>query len=117
MKGIPYDQRAIRTIAKIGGLVDKTMAIYEGTRFNRDYVRVKIACRNVELVPPSAECTLDMFLYDFFFEREVPQMERQDNLKTRIPTETPRPQPSPKKQKTDPAGGRKNMKLPKTQTK
>jgi len=58
-------------LQKIGGLVGKTMAIDEGTRFNRDYVRVKIACRNVELVPPSAECTLGMYLYDFFFEREM----------------------------------------------
>ncbi|KAG2582645.1 hypothetical protein PVAP13_6KG185730, partial [Panicum virgatum] len=90
-----YNRHGSGTIAKIGGLVDKTMAIYEGTRFNRDYVRVKIACRNVELVPPSAECTLGMFLYDFFFERE----------------------PGPKKQKTDPAGGQKEYETPKNTNK
>jgi len=44
VKGIPLDQRGMRTIAKIGGLVGKTMVIDESTRFNREFVRVKIAC-------------------------------------------------------------------------
>ena len=39
-------------IMKYQQLVGKTMAIDEKTRFNREYVRVKIACRNVELAPP-----------------------------------------------------------------
>jgi len=34
VKGIPYDQRNIRTIAKIGGLVGKTLIVDEKTRFN-----------------------------------------------------------------------------------
>ena len=71
VKGIPLDQRGLRTIAKIGGLVGKTMVIDESTRFNREFVRVKIACRNVDLVPASAECALGLFLYDFFFEKET----------------------------------------------
>ena len=57
VRGIPVDQRGLRTIAKIGGLVGKTMAIDEGTRFSKDFVRVKIACRNIDLVPSSAEST------------------------------------------------------------
>lgn len=71
VKGIPSDQRAIKTIAKVGGLVGKTVAIDEKSRFRSDYVRVKIACRDASLVPSSAEGTLGMMIYDFFFEREV----------------------------------------------
>jgi hypothetical protein len=33
VSGIPVDQRGLRTIAKVGGLVGKIMAIDENTRF------------------------------------------------------------------------------------
>lgn len=105
VRGIPVDQRGLRTIAKIGGLVGKTMAIDEGTRFSKDFVRVKIACRNIDLVPSSAESTLGLFLYDFFFERELSQEERMDKLNTKISVEEQDPQPSPKKPRTEPFGG------------
>ena len=44
VKDIPRDQRSIRTIAKVGGLVGKVMEIDEKTRFRADFVRVKITC-------------------------------------------------------------------------
>jgi hypothetical protein len=44
---IPDDQRAIVTLAKVGGLVGKVMEIDETTRYRVDYVRLKIACRDV----------------------------------------------------------------------
>ena len=47
VSGIPIDQRGLRTIAKIGGLVGKTISIDEQTRFRHNYVRVKIACRDI----------------------------------------------------------------------
>lgn len=68
---IPGDQRSIRTIAKIGGLVGKVMEIDEKTRFRADYVRVKIACRNLQKVPATAEGTMGLCIHDFGFEREV----------------------------------------------
>lgn len=67
MKGIPIDQRSIKTIAKVGGLVGKTISIDEKTRHKNDYVRVKIACRDVTLVPASTESSLGLMIYDFFF--------------------------------------------------
>jgi hypothetical protein len=70
VRGIPPDQRSLRTIAKVGGLVGKTMAVDENSRFNTEYVRMKIACREVEAIPESAEGCLGMHIYDFFFERE-----------------------------------------------
>ncbi|CAN6296870.1 unnamed protein product [Urochloa humidicola] len=72
VKGIPPDQRGTRTIAKVGGLVGKTVAIDESTRFKPEFVRIKIACRDIYSVPDSAESTLGMYLYDFFFELEEP---------------------------------------------
>jgi len=104
VSGIPVDQRGFRTIVKIGGLVGKTMAIDESTRFNKKYVRVKIACRNVDMVLASTENTLELFIYDFFFERELSQDERVDHPKTKIPSETHDLQPSPKKPRTDHTG-------------
>ena len=77
----------------------KAMVIDEGTRFNNDFVMVKIACRNVNLVPPSVESTLGLFLYDFYFEREEPNEEDHDPLAAKITTNANGHQPSPMKQK------------------
>lgn len=66
MRGIPSDQRSIKTIAKVGGLVGKTIEIDETTRNRNDFVRIKLACRDVSQVPNSAENTLGMLIYDFF---------------------------------------------------
>jgi hypothetical protein len=70
VKGIPVDQRGIRTIAKVGGLVRKTVEIDENTRYNPDFVRVKISCRDVMEVPESHEGNLGLYIYDFLYERE-----------------------------------------------
>jgi hypothetical protein len=51
VSNIPDDQRSIRTLAKIGGLVGKVLEIDEVTRFRYDYVRMRIACRDVSRVP------------------------------------------------------------------
>ncbi|KAJ1283270.1 hypothetical protein BS78_03G115800 [Paspalum vaginatum] len=71
VSGIPPDQRSLRTIAKVGGLVGKTLEIDEKSRYRNDYVRVRIACRDVTQVPAVAESSLGLFIYDFFFEREM----------------------------------------------
>jgi hypothetical protein len=70
---IPGDQRSIRTIAKVGGLVGKVIEIDERSRFRADYIRVKIACRDLQKVPNIAEGTLGLCIHDFGFEREVPE--------------------------------------------
>jgi hypothetical protein len=51
--------------------VGKVLEIDEKTRFRHDYVRVRIACRDITEVPRTAESTLGLFLHDFTFEREV----------------------------------------------
>ena len=84
----------------------KTLLIDESTRFNRDFVRLKIACRDVNLVPPSAKCSLGMLLYDFYFEKDEPVEDNQDMLKTKIQVDSADGrQPSVKKMKTSQTSG------------
>lgn len=59
VKEIPSDQRSIRTLAKVGGLVGKVMEIDEETRFRLDFVRMKIACRDVSKVPDLLKAPLE----------------------------------------------------------
>lgn len=47
------------------------MEIDEKTRYGLDFVRMKIACRDVAKVPRTAEGTLGLYVKDFIFEREV----------------------------------------------
>lgn len=70
---IPDDQRSILTIGKVTGLVGKVAELDERTRFRVDYVRMKIACRDVTKVPKSAEAVLGNAVYVFGFEREIPE--------------------------------------------
>lgn len=51
------------------------MEIDEKTRFREDYVRIKIACRDVMKVPKTVEGTLGLCIHDFIFEREVQEEE------------------------------------------
>ncbi|CAN6361149.1 unnamed protein product [Urochloa humidicola] len=103
VKGIPGDQRNIRTIAKVGGLVGKTVAIDEATRYKPEYVRMKIVCRDVKAVPPCAECALGLDIYDFHFELEESEKNGNDKLKEPVRVEDHDAQPSPKKPRTETA--------------
>lgn len=98
VKKIPADQRSMRTIAQVVGLVGKAMEVDEGTRFRYDYVRVKIACRDVAKVPKSAEAYMGIYLMEFKYEREVPDEDVGKTVKTRIVIRS-EDQPSAKKSK------------------
>lgn len=100
VRGIPIDQRSIKTIVKVGGLVGKTVSIDEKTRHKSDYIRVKIACRDIMQVPASAESALGLMLYDFFFEREVTQETQPGENRTGVRINS-NEQPTPKKMRTD----------------
>lgn len=101
MKGIPSEQRSMRTIAKVGGLVGKVMEIDESTRFNKEYVRVRIACCDVSKVPKTAESTLKLFLHDFHFEREFLNEGGERTLSSGIKVVDKDHQPMPKRHKSD----------------
>jgi hypothetical protein len=100
VRGIPIDQRGVRTIAKVGGLVAKSVEIDENTRYNPEFVRIKIACRDLMEIPESAEGNLGMYIYDFYFEREEPNPLHKEKQKESFRVSDPGCQPSPKKMKT-----------------
>lgn len=97
VKGIPIDQRAVKTIAKIGVLVGKVLAIDERCRSRSNFVRIKLACRDVSRVPAVAESTLGLRIYDFSFEREVEESSSNDTLRAGEKIGDPSNQSSSKK--------------------
>jgi hypothetical protein len=65
ISGIPMEQRSPVTIAKVGGLVGKVVEIDERTGLRNEYVRARIACRDVTAIPRAVKSSLGLFLYDF----------------------------------------------------
>ena len=109
VSGIPADQRSIKTLAKIGGLVGKVLEIDEGSRYRYDYVRLKIACRDVTRVPKTAESFLGMYLIDFGFEREVTMESGPKMLKSGITVGDPESQPPAKRTKSGMDAGKSQL--------
>lgn len=103
---ITTDQRSIRTVAKVGDLVGKVLEIDEKTRFRHDYVRVRIACRDITKVSRSAESTLGIYLHDFIYEREVEVEGTDQNLNSGIMISDREQPPSAKKFKADDKNGK-----------
>lgn len=108
VKGIPYDKRSVKTLAYVGSLVGVTVEVDDRSLSRIDYVRMKIACRDVSKAPPVAEGAIIPYLYDFSFEREVviPAQTPSDSVK--IPASS-NPQPSPKKPRLELGGTGKNI--------
>jgi hypothetical protein len=77
------------------------LEVDEGTMYRYDYVRLRIACRDVSRVPKTAEGTLGLYIINFVFERAVPEEKSKRTLKSgiRITEDAP---PPPKKTKADP---------------
>lgn len=71
VKGVPYDKRNPKTVAYVGSLFGATVEVDDKSLTRTDYVRIKIACRDITKVPPTAEGAIILYLYDFAFEREV----------------------------------------------
>jgi hypothetical protein len=71
VRGIPYDKRSVLTLAYVGSLVGATSEVDKTTLSRSDYVRIKIIARDVSKVPASAEGSIGLYLYAFFYEREV----------------------------------------------
>lgn len=95
---IPTDQRSVK---KVGGLIRKVMEIDEATRFRYDYVRMRIAYRDITKVLRTAQSTSGMFIHEFTFEREVVVEENQRTLRSAVKVGEKDHQPSTKKFKAD----------------
>lgn len=99
--GIPLDQRSVRTIAKVGGLVGKVLEIDETTRFRHDYARTRIARMDVTKVPRTARSTLGLFIHEFVYEREVEVDQNEKILKSGIRVGDKDHQSSPKRNRDE----------------
>jgi hypothetical protein len=71
VKGIPYDKGSMPTLGYVGSLVGATGEVDKSTLHMADYVRIKIAAREIAKVPEVVEGAILSYLYDFCFEREV----------------------------------------------
>ena len=91
----------------MGGLVGKVLEIDEKTRIRPEYVRMKIACRDITKVPRKAEGTLGLVIHDFIFEREVQQSESGRILSSGIRVGESDTQPPSKKQKAESSNAKK----------
>ncbi|TVU24463.1 hypothetical protein EJB05_26904, partial [Eragrostis curvula] len=101
VRGIPYDKRTEETLAYVGSLVGAIVDIDERSLYKQDYVRIKIACKDVTKVPPSTEGAIIPHMYDFFFEREVTMPSKPREIDIKISTSAQGEQPTPKKKKTN----------------
>jgi hypothetical protein len=100
VRGIPYDKRSKETYAFVGSLVAATMEV-DMTTLNRvDYVKMKIATKDISKVPGVVEGAIIPYLYDFYYEREVEMGATEPGIVTVVYEDKKGDQPTPKKAKT-----------------
>lgn len=63
VKGIPNDKRSEETLAYVGSLVGVTVEIDDKSLHKQDYVRMRIACREVTEIPKSTEGVIIPYIY------------------------------------------------------
>ena len=71
IRGIPLKYREKCTICYVAGLAGKPLALDKNSMRNFSYVRVKLGCKDVTLVPNVREAELEYKFYDFQFSREL----------------------------------------------
>jgi hypothetical protein len=75
VRGVPYNKRSAKTLAYVDSLVGVATEVDKSTLNKVDFVRLKIAARDVSRVP-----AILSYFYDFFFEREVMLEEKNDSI-------------------------------------
>ncbi|KAM0921783.1 hypothetical protein ACQ4PT_006703 [Festuca glaucescens] len=68
ISNIPLDKRCEANAFYVGGLVGISLELDASTLHKPEYVKVLIGCRDVELIPSSAEGCLGDNFYDSFYE-------------------------------------------------
>lgn len=87
----------------MASLVGLPIEVDKANLMRWDFLRVKIGYRDITKVPSTFEGVIDLHLYDFTFQREVPTEGISNSLGTKwVRTEKPNGgNPSPKKHKKD----------------
>jgi hypothetical protein len=68
ISNIPLDKRVEENVFYAGSLVGVSLDLDSSTLHKPEYVRVLVGCRDVDLIPDSAEGCLGDNFYDFFYE-------------------------------------------------
>jgi hypothetical protein len=63
--------REVTRLAYDGSLVGATMEVDFNTLHRSDYVRIKIATKEITKIPDVVEGAIIYFMYDFYYERKV----------------------------------------------
>jgi hypothetical protein len=71
IRGIPFNKRSEETDGYAGSLVGATTVVDKTTLSRTDYVRVKVAAKDITKIPAEAEGAILPYLYGFHYEREV----------------------------------------------
>jgi hypothetical protein len=74
-----------------------------------DYVRIKIASRDVGTIPRVAEGAILPYLYDFQFEREVEMLRTESGIPLKVSAAKDSVLPTPKKDKSGDQGFSQNQ--------
>lgn len=96
ISNIPADKRCEATAAYAGSLVGVSLEIDSATLFKPEFCRVLIGCRDVNLIPESAEGVLGDYFYDFFYEVDSVVVGGQPRDRSAISVDS-RQAPSPKR--------------------
>ncbi|KAM0822800.1 hypothetical protein ACQ4PT_071276 [Festuca glaucescens] len=68
ISNIPLDKRCETNVFYAGGLVGVSLDLDTSTLHKPEYVKVLIGCRDIEMIPLSAEGCLGDNFYDFYYE-------------------------------------------------
>jgi hypothetical protein len=102
VRGIPYDKRSVPTLAYVGSLVGATSEVDRNSMHRVDFVRIKIAAKDITKVPEVAKGAILPFLYDFYYETEVEETVPNEKRTIKVGSDKDEvAQPSLKKLRTD----------------
>jgi hypothetical protein len=79
IKGIPMKYISKSTAFYIASMVGKPLALDKNYLRNFSYIRVKIGCQDITLVPNTRIGEIKKAFYEFQFTREMPEPTSQSN--------------------------------------
>jgi hypothetical protein len=95
-------KRSIPTLAYVGSLIRAIREIDKDSLHRTDFIRIKIAVKDVSKVPEVVEGAILPFLYDFYFEREMEWGVPTEKVAIKVGSgRGDFKQPSPKKPRTE----------------
>ncbi|KAM0861437.1 hypothetical protein ACQ4PT_045886 [Festuca glaucescens] len=68
ISNIPLDKRCAANVFYAGGLIGVSLDLDASTLHKPEYVKVLVGCRDIEMIPLSAEGCLGDNFYDFYYE-------------------------------------------------